>query len=97
MKKLVNVLLSVGAYMFLVLPVYADEVQVRSNQFWWPNLVDLSSLRDHDARSNPHGADFDYAAEFQQLDLDEVKADICLLYTSPSPRDREKSRMPSSA
>ena len=24
-------------------------------------------------------------------------ADICLLYTSPSPRDRQKSRMPSSA
>ena len=26
-----------------------------------------------------------------------VKNDICLLYTSPSPRDRQKSRMPSSA
>ena len=37
-------------------------------------------------------------------DLDEqdfiiisVKANACLLYTSPSPRDRQKSRMPSSA
>ena len=26
-----------------------------------------------------------------------VKAAACLLYTSPSPRDRQKSRMPSSA
>ena len=26
-----------------------------------------------------------------------IKGDICLLYTSPSPRDRQKSRMPSSA
>ena len=26
-----------------------------------------------------------------------VKKNICLLYTSPSPRDRQKSRMPSSA
>ena len=26
-----------------------------------------------------------------------VDADICLLYTSPSPRDRTRSRMPSSA
>ena len=25
------------------------------------------------------------------------KSDVCLLYTSPSPRDRQKSRMPSSA
>ena len=27
----------------------------------------------------------------------ETKSQICLLYTSPSPRDRQKSRMPSSA
>ena len=26
-----------------------------------------------------------------------MKGDICLLYTSPSPRDRTRSRMPSSA
>ena len=26
-----------------------------------------------------------------------AKSDACLLYTSPSPRDRQKSRMPSSA
>ena len=26
-----------------------------------------------------------------------VKGDICLLYTSPSPRDKRQSRMPSSA
>ena len=26
-----------------------------------------------------------------------AKLNICLLYTSPSPRDRQKSRMPSSA
>ena len=29
--------------------------------------------------------------------LNGQKLDICLLYTSPSPRDRQKSRMPSSA
>ena len=26
-----------------------------------------------------------------------LEADVCLLYTSPSPRDRTRSRMPSSA
>ena len=30
-------------------------------------------------------------------DDDEVLTQFCLLYTSPSPRDRQKSRMPSSA
>ena len=29
--------------------------------------------------------------------VDLEKYNICLLYTSPSPRDRQKSRMPSSA
>ena len=31
------------------------------------------------------------------IDRYENEDDICLLYTSPSPRDRQKSRMPSSA
>ena len=29
--------------------------------------------------------------------LTKITCDICLLYTSPSPRDRTRSRMPSSA
>ena len=31
------------------------------------------------------------------IDVAKVERSICLLYTSPSPRDRQKSRMPSSA
>ena len=31
------------------------------------------------------------------IDLDHPNYQYCLLYTSPSPRDRQKSRMPSSA
>ena len=30
-------------------------------------------------------------------EIDRRRSKICLLYTSPSPRDRQKSRMPSSA
>ena len=33
----------------------------------------------------------------RNIDLFDAKMDVCLLYTSPSPRDRQKSRMPSSA
>ena len=33
----------------------------------------------------------------EEIDLANTKFPDCLLYTSPSPRDREKSRMPSSA
>jgi catalase-peroxidase len=53
----------------------------KPNKFWWPEQVDLSPLRDHDAASNPYGADFDYATEFATLDLEAVKADIAALMT----------------
>ena len=33
----------------------------------------------------------------QPLMIDQAKSLVCLLYTSPSPRDRTRSRMPSSA
>ncbi len=48
----------------------------KSNQFWWPELLDLEQLRSHDARSNPYGDDFDYAKAFASVDLKALKADI---------------------
>ena len=40
-----------------------------------------------------------HVEEVIEFDSKEIKGffNICLLYTSPSPRDRQKSRMPSSA
>ncbi|MFK7915727.1 MAG: hypothetical protein AB8B93_17555, partial [Pseudomonadales bacterium] len=54
----------------------AEPGKVRDNQFWWPDQLNLSPLRDQDARSNPYGADFDYPEAFKTLDLNAVKADI---------------------
>jgi catalase-peroxidase len=48
----------------------------KSNQFWWPEQIDLSALRDHGPESDPMGDDFDYAEAFASLDLDAVKKDI---------------------
>ncbi len=56
-------------------PAFAQGV-AKSNQFWWPDQLDLSPLRAHGAGSNPMGGDFNYAAEFATLDLDAVKKDI---------------------
>lgn len=56
--------------------------QPKSNQFWWPDQLDLSALRDHDSRSNPYGVDFDYAEAFNKLDLDAAKKDIDTLLTT---------------
>ncbi|MEM9253803.1 MAG: catalase/peroxidase HPI [Pseudomonadota bacterium] len=56
--------------------------EAKSNQFWWPDQLDLSALRDHDSRSNPLGADFDYAEAFNAVDLAEVKQDIDAVLTN---------------
>ncbi|WP_425265957.1 catalase/peroxidase HPI [Azotobacter beijerinckii] len=63
-----------------VSPAYAAE-KPKSNQFWWPDQLDLSPLRAHGMESNPMGEDFDYRKEFLTLDLDEVKKDIAKVLT----------------
>lgn len=54
----------------------AEVGQPKSNQFWWPDTLDLSQLRDQDPRSNPLGEDFNYAEAFNRLDFEQVKADV---------------------
>ena len=53
------------------------------------------------AQAQRHDAELRRVREEGQQALDKLRADlearICLLYTSPSPRDRQKSRMPPSA
>ncbi|MEE4186130.1 MAG: catalase/peroxidase HPI [Gammaproteobacteria bacterium] len=55
---------------------FAGAGDPKPNKFWWPDQLNLSPLRQHAAESNPLGEDFDYAAEFQTLDLAAVKQDI---------------------
>jgi len=47
-----------------------------SNRDWWPNQLDLSALRQHGSKSDPLGADFDYAEAFAGLDVEALKRDI---------------------
>ena len=63
----------------------AETQNPKSNQYWWPDQLDLSSLRDHDTRSNPLGADFNYVDAFNALDLDAVKSDIDDVLTTSQP------------
>ena len=48
---------------------------------WWPNQLRLDILRQHSSKSDPMGEDFDYAAEFNSLDYDALKADLNALMT----------------
>ncbi|MCX8568767.1 MULTISPECIES: catalase/peroxidase HPI [Hyphomicrobiales] len=51
------------------------------NRDWWPNQLDLSVLHQHSSLSDPMGEAFDYAKEFDNLDLDAVIADLKALMT----------------
>lgn len=52
-----------------------------TNQDWWPNQLRLDILHQHSSKSDPMGEDFDYAAEFEKLDLKAVKKDLRELMT----------------
>ena len=52
-----------------------------SNADWWPNQLKLGILHQRSSKSDPMGADFDYAREFKSLDLDAVVRDLHALMT----------------
>ncbi len=58
----------------------ASKVRI-SNRHWWPNSLDLSSLRANSSLSDPMGEEFSYAEEFKKLDLDAVVKDLHALMT----------------
>jgi len=60
-------------------PQSAVDLKNTSNQFWWPEKLDLGPLRQHTAESSPLDKDFNYAKEFNKLDIDALKKDIELL------------------
>jgi catalase-peroxidase len=56
--------------------------QGSANSAWWPERLNLKILAKNPAEADPLGADFDYAAAFNSLDLDAVKADITEVLTT---------------
>jgi len=59
----------------------ASNPSMRSNRDWWPNQLNLKILHQHSSLSDPMGEDFDYAEEFQKLDLEALKKDLHALMT----------------
>ena len=75
MKSLFSTVFAV-AVLPLVCSSLASAQQPKPNQFWWPEKLDLSPLRQNSAESNPTGKDFNYAKAFASLDLRAVKQDL---------------------
>jgi catalase-peroxidase len=52
-----------------------------TNKDGWPNQLPLEILHQHSSKSNPMDANFNYAEEFNKLDLKAVKKDLTKLMT----------------
>jgi len=52
-----------------------------TNRDWWPNQLNLKVLHQHSTLSNPMDQGFDYAKEFNSLDLNVVIKDLRVLMT----------------
>jgi catalase-peroxidase len=51
------------------------------NEKWWPNQLNLRILHPNHPAADPLDEDFDYAEEFESLDLDALKKDLAALMT----------------
>jgi catalase-peroxidase len=83
-KNLISLVAAAAVASLPMMPITAASAQgtPRSPQFWWPEQLDLSPLRQRAAESNPLGEEFDYAAAFATLDLNAVKQDIRAVLTT---------------
>ena len=53
----------------------------KSNMDWWPNALNLDILHQHDTKTDPMGADFDYREALKTLDVAALKRDVHALMT----------------
>jgi catalase-peroxidase len=57
-------------------PVSGKAHGARSNRDWWPEQLNLKVLHQNPPARDPMGPAFDYAGEFETLDLEALKKDI---------------------
>ena len=59
----------------------ANSSSEQAQMAWWPKALNLDILHQHDSKTDPLGADFNYAEAFKKLDLAAVKQDLTALMT----------------
>jgi catalase-peroxidase len=52
-----------------------------SNAAWWPEMLNLDILHQHDTKANPMGDAFNYREELKKLDVKALKKDLTILMT----------------
>lgn len=53
----------------------ATEISM-SNMEWWPKALNLDILHQHDSKTNPMGADFNYREEVKKLNVESLRKDM---------------------
>lgn len=62
-----------------------NTASANSNVAWWPKALNLDILHQHDSKTNPLGAGFNYREEVKKLDVGALKADLKALMTDSQP------------
>jgi len=77
-KSSISLLTVLAFGLFSVVTINSVSAQdaAPTNDYWWPNRLNLDPLRQHAAASNPMGDEFNYAEEFQSLDLNALTRDL---------------------
>ena len=63
-------------------PHGANTTAESGNEYWWPKALNLEILHQHDTKTNPLGADFNYLEELKKLDIAALKKDMHELMTT---------------
>jgi len=58
-----------------------DSATANAAKAWWPKALNLDILHQHDTKTNPMGADFNYREEVKKLDVPALKKDLTALMT----------------
>lgn len=75
-------LLAAGLSPAMVAPAAQAQEKVINNDYWWPNRLDLGPLRQHPDAGDPDGETFNYAEEFNKIDLNQLKSELEELMTT---------------
>ena len=96
---MIRLLTVISLALVFVVPAFAAkadsvDLKYRSYRNWTIQLPSEKWFAVKDGIKIPHAGGDGFAVSLEGNDL---RCDTCLLYTSPSPRDKRQSRMPSSA
>jgi len=61
--------------------MHGGATSVETMRQWWPKTLNLDILHQHDSKTNPLGAGFNYREEVRKLDVEALKADLKALMT----------------